>query len=322
MAGQPRRGQRQPPAGRYPRRRDALAGAARRARTLVARAGARTRPGHRGLRRSRPAADGAGAAPAGRRGHDGRGVGDQRAGRAAARARPVQPRRLAVRAARRAARGDARGALRRRPRRYLSLLGDDAGGTGALPRARRRLHRRSAGRRSRRRSRAGHHRMDQPDRRRSPPDLLRRRHRRGVHRPSAERRLHAQRPRLAGHRATDVSPRRAGAVAGAQPQLAAAPDAPARLLLRRRAARRRPPRRPARRGPAAPRRHPAGAAGRHAHHDLDARASRELAVPLPLDGARVAAAPAAGRAPQRRSPRAARPPRATRRSGCRDWCSA
>ena len=59
--------------------------------------------------------------------------------------------------------GDARGALRRRPRRHLSLLGDDPGRAGALPRARRRLHRRSAGRRSRRRSGAGHHRMDQPD---------------------------------------------------------------------------------------------------------------------------------------------------------------
>ena len=62
--------------------------------------------------------------------------------------------------------------------------------------------------------------------------------------------------------------------------------------------------------------------GGDAHHDLDARASRELAVPLPLDGARVAAAPAAGRAPQRRSPRAAPATTPTRRSACRDWFSA
>ena len=138
---------------------------------------------------ARPAADGAGAAPARRRGRR----------RSRCRWPTSWPRRCACTAcARRDGSpcapldvppgGDARGALRRRPRRHVSLLGDDAGRAGAVPRARRRLHRRSAGRRSRRRSRAGHHRVDEPDASRSPPDLLRRRHRRGVHRPSAERR--------------------------------------------------------------------------------------------------------------------------------------
>ena len=104
--------------------------------------------------------------------------------------------------------------------------------------------------------------------------------------------LHDQRAVVAVDRAAHLPPRRSGALARHQPQLADPPDAPARVLLPRAAARRRRARRDRRRRRGPPRRHADGAVERHADHGVGAGAGGQLAVPLPRHGPRRARATA------------------------------